>query len=256
MAGRWSEEQCRKLINLVGGVPCLWHKKDSEYLNKSVRVSVWERIETEMRTENGESQQKFKSLRDEYARVIKGTRKGFPFTKDMLFLRGEIVPRTSVGKRMRLELNQQSRDDSDEVSDGLVEDDTASSVNSRTHRIADNINNLYSNCFLSMEDTQADEEEEVDLGREISFVPETASSSLLPVKISLPTTIAPLPSGSESTTEWTAPQDNFAITSEDYHFCNTILRTMNDLPKHLKRKLQVKIFKMVVDDVAEYDGSS
>lgn len=231
----------------------MWHKKDPEYLNKNVRVSAWERIETIMRTGNGESQQKFKSLRDEYARVIKGTRKGFQFTNDMNFLRGEIVPRTSVGKRMRLELN---RDDSDDVSDGLVEDDTASSVNSRTHPIADN--NLYSNCFLSMDDTQGEEEEEelVDFGREHSFVPESTSSSSLPVKITLPTTITPLNSGSESTTDWAAPGDNFKITSEDYHFCNTILRTMSDLPKHKKRRLQVKIFKLVVDDVAEYEGGS
>lgn len=266
MAGRWSGEQCQQLINLVATRPFLWLKKDPEYMNKPLRATAWQQIEAMMQTEAGESQQKFKSLRDEYARYIKGTRKGFHFANEMGFLRSEIIPRSSGAKRHRTmyDHSQYVRDDSDDVSDGLVEEVEleTETENSRTQELGQN--QLYSHCYLSLDGSQVVEEEE----EKPIFVPEAPSvPQIVSPTPTNPSLLKPAPAPpsnltssvlteTTTTTEWTVPGDDFIISSEDYHFCNTILRTMNDLPKHRKRKLQVKIFQMVVDDVTDYEGNA
>lgn len=75
------------------------------------------------------------------------------------------------------------------------------------------------------------------------YQPEPSSDEIVFTKLN---TQAP-----ENTTEWSIEKDEFTISSEDFHFCNTILRTMSELSKSRKRKLQAKIYQLVVDTVTE-----
>ena len=91
MTIRWTEAQNKCLIQLVKERTCLWLKSDPMHSSKKARDDSWLEIDQLLGTEG--ACRRFKSLRDDFTRWTKGTRKEYAYWEEMSFLKEQIGTR-------------------------------------------------------------------------------------------------------------------------------------------------------------------
>lgn len=278
MAYRWSEGQNKLLIKLVEERPCLWQKNDPAHGDKNIKEANWEQIDQLLGT-NGACR-RFRSIRDDYTRWTKGTRKGFCYAADMHFIQGQIGHRSTTNNNNTNKRNSNTRSqtntsaatiellDESTVSDGLYEDDDddveegqlQGEVQSQPHppppapqqqqQVVDSkafvhtIHPNHSHPFSQLGIGYLDETaENGSPGMYLEPEPETAKRPRFDT-----------PSSAQDSTDWQAPVDNTILTQEDYQYCKTIISAMSSLPKARQRKLKSRIYNLITDDVNNYEA--
>lgn len=255
MAFRWSEGQNKLLIKLVEERPCLWQKNDPEHGDKNIKAASWLQIDTLLGTQG--ACRRFRSIRDDYTRWTKGTRKGFGYADDMAFLHGQIGHRTINNKNNNISMGSYTQQlmnatatttiellDESDVSDGLYDEDDDNQLLEEEPQ--SKVHNSYSQSSMGYLDDPAPV---VHNNGQYVEPPETAKRP----RMDTPS------SGQDSSTttpasDWQAPVDHSTLTAEEYQYCKTIISAMSGLPKARKRKLQSRIYNLITEDVNRYEA--
>lgn len=259
MAYRWSEAQNRLLIRLVKERPCLWNKSDPERSNKQARDANWEEIDTMLGTLG--ANRRFKSLRDDYTRWTKGTRKEYNYADDMSFLQDEIGHRngaiTKRKERLLLDTTIEVLDESDE-SQGLCDEQQSSSNVSLQLNPSQMF--PYHQMASYFQPPAVDEyqlENPQTSATTITTAPGSSSSSLgLSSRSKRPrieTKKPDAPSPNPELAYWQAPVDETNISREDFEYCKAIIGAMSPLPTSMRRKLKAQIYHLITETVNKYE---
>lgn len=261
MAHRWTEAQNRLLIRLVMERPCLWQKNNPDYQVKQLKDASWKEIDKVLGT-NGACR-RFKSLRDDFTRYSKGTRRDYNYTEDMSFLRSEIGHRnnnhhSSSRSRSTVHLrnHQTGRapsladttiellDESDE-SDGLYEEVCEDEPQPTDTHSTDHLpppTLPMANYFIPKANpVELTANNNNNNRHHTNSTQDTAQS---------PRTVV-LDGGS---TDWQAPVDSSTISREDYQYCKTIISAMSVLPKARQRALKSQIYHLVVETCNSFEA--
>lgn len=282
MAYRWSEGQNKLLIKLVEERPCLWQKNDPEHGDKNIKEANWEQIDQLLGT-NGACR-RFRSIRDDYTRWTKGTRKGFCYAADMHFIQGQIGHRSTTNNnnsnKRKSNSNTRSQTntsaatiellDESTISDGLYEDDDDDDVEEgQLQGVAQNQQHppqppphpqqqqlVDSKAFVhTIHPNHSHPFSQLGIG----YLDETAENGspgmyLEPEPETAKRPRFDTPSSAQDSTDWQAPVDNTILTQEDYQYCKTIISAMSSLPKARQRKLKSRIYNLITDDVNNYEA--
>lgn len=247
------------LIRLVMERPCLWQKSNPDYQVKQLKDASWKDIDKLLGT-NGACR-RFKSLRDDFTRFSKGTRRDYNYIEDMSFLRSEIGHRNNnhhsrirstvhlrnhAGSSPLADTTIELLDESDE-SDGLYEEvvdedsqptDTSSAV-VHLPPLTLPMANYFIPKVNPVEPINKQQTNLTVTPQERAKRPGKALSVVL----------------DGGGTDWQAPVDSSTISREDYQYCKTIISAMSVLPKARQRALKSQIYHLVVETCNNFEAN-
>lgn len=274
MTYRWTEGQNRQLIRLVQERPCLWYKNDPAHSNKQVKDASWADIDSQLGTDG--AYRRFKSLRDDFTRFTKGTRKEYTYAGDLAFLRGEIGHRSSNNRsrsssrtRAKRSSNNNSLpadttiellDESDEESVGLYEGEDQQD---QQEVLQQPINNTRNSLRITHIPSSLFAHQQQQLFGNYNFQEVAAAAQAASMAkdesqdrsdgAKRPRIDTPCSSAQDSI-DWQAPVDNSTISREDYQYCKTIISAMSPLPAAKQRKLKSQIYNLITEAVNNYEA--
>ena len=267
MTIRWTEAQNKCLIQLVKERTCLWLKSDPMHSSKKARDDSWLEIDQLLGTEG--ACRRFKSLRDDFTRWTKGTRKEYAYWEEMSFLKEQIGTRNrsrmknaSLPSDTTIEL----LDESDQ-SDGLYEEDLDDELGEEASQNSQSFVNRHLFIPNTSQDLVLPPEtakrprlsaplattRNSPLNNLNSLTTAVATTSSTSTSSALTIITAPSRVQAEPTTDWQAPVDNTTVSREDYQYCKTIISAMSTLPKARQRKLKSQIYNLITDAVNAYE---
>lgn len=232
---RWTETQNRLLIQLVKERPLLWCKTDPENHNREFKEAVWHEIDDKLGTSG--ASRRFKSLRDDFTRYNKGTRKDYLYAGDLQFLQTDGGLRTS--RRAKNSLTKLEAETTIELLDESDQDHSEGEA-PPDHLIQEP---------LDLEAFMGDVIEEEQVEAPMHEIKRARLDQWTPMTVFNDTTT----NSSSATTDWQMPVDNTQISREDFQYCKTIISAMSSLPRARIRKLKSNIYNMIVETVNEYE---